>query len=50
VQQIEHEFGRSVDLSSLRHVGLGRDESLDPTDIRELCDLLGLPPEDFGVS
>ena len=50
VQQIEHEFGRSLDLSGLRHAGLARDEPLDPSDIRELCDLLGLPAEDFGVS
>ena len=50
VQQIEHEFGRSLDLSSLRLAGLTRDEPLDPSDIRELCELLGLPAEDFGVS
>lgn len=50
VRQVEHGFGRHLDLSSLRHAGFSRDEPLDPDDIRELCDLLGLPPEDFGLS
>jgi len=50
VRQIEHEFGRQVDLSGLRLSGLARDEPLDPSDIRSLCDLLGLPAEDFGVA
>jgi hypothetical protein len=50
VRQIEHEFGRGVDISSLRHAGIGHDESLDPAEIRQLCELLGLPPEDFGVA
>ncbi|MDH3254054.1 MAG: hypothetical protein OEM62_03605 [Acidobacteriota bacterium] len=50
VRQIEHEFGRGVDVSALRLAGLTRNEHLDPDAIRSLCDLLGLPPEDFGVS
>jgi hypothetical protein len=50
VRQIEHGFGRGLDLSQLRLAGLARDEPLDPSDIRELCVLLGLPPEDFGVA
>lgn len=49
VQQIEHEFGRQVDLSGLRLSGFAGDEPLDPSDIRSLCDFLGLPAEDFGV-
>lgn len=49
-EQIEHEFGRNVDLSGLRLSGLASDEALDPSDIRSLCELLGLPAEDFGVS
>lgn len=50
VQQIEHEFGRQVDLSGLRLSGFAGDEALDPSDIRSLCELLGLPAEDFGVA
>lgn len=49
VQQIEHEFGRQIDLSGLRLSGFASDEALDPSDIRSLCELLGLPAEDFGV-
>jgi hypothetical protein len=50
VEQIEHEFGTQVDLSSLRLSGLAGNEALEPADIRSLCELLGLPAEDFGVA
>jgi hypothetical protein len=50
VRQIEHEFGRQVDLSGLCLSGLAGNEALEPADIRSLCELLGLPAEDFGVS
>ena len=49
IRQVQHSFG-GVDLSGLRHAGIDRDEPLDPLEIRELCELLGLPPEDFGVT
>lgn len=49
VRQIEHEFGDSVDLSSLHLIRADRDERLTPNSVRRLCELIGIPPEDFGV-
>jgi hypothetical protein len=48
-RQVEHEFGDSVDLSSLALAKMDGDETLSPGTVRTLCDLLGVPPEDFGV-
>ena len=49
VRQIEHEFGDSVDLSSLPLTRADGDEALTPGSVRSLCEVLGVPPEDFGV-
>lgn len=49
IRQIEHEFGDTVDLSSLHLTRADRDEPLTPGSVRSLCELLGVPPEDFGV-
>lgn len=49
VQQLEHEFGDSVDLTSLHLIRADADEPLTPDSMRSLCALLGVPPEDFGV-
>lgn len=48
VRQIEHEFGDTVDLSSLP-LGRADRDRLTPSSVRSLCEQLGLPPEDFGV-
>lgn len=49
VERVEHEFGASTDLIGILRDGIGRNDSLAPADVRELCSLLGVPPEDFGV-
>jgi hypothetical protein len=49
VRQIEHEFGRGVDLTHLRWTGIAREERLEPETIKAFCEQLGIPPEDFGV-
>ncbi len=49
LRQIEHEFGDAVDISSLRLTRADRDEALTPASVRSLCELVGVPPEDFGV-
>ncbi len=49
VERVEHEFGASTDLIGILRDGVGRHDNLAPADIRELCALLGVPPEDFGV-
>ena len=47
--RVEHEFGASTEIMGLPVVAGGSDESLGPSDVRLLCDQLGIPPEDFGV-
>ena len=49
VRQIEHEFGDSVDLSSLPLTRADSNQALTPGSVRSLCEVLGVPPEDFGV-
>lgn len=49
VRQVEREFGDTVDLTSLYLTRGDGDEVLSPRSVRVLCDLLGVPPEDFGV-
>lgn len=49
LRQIEHEFGDTVDISSLHLTRADRDEPLTPGSVRSLCELVGVPPEDFGV-
>lgn len=49
VRRLEHEFGQSVDLSTLPLTRADDGDSLSPRSIRALCELLGVPPEDFGV-
>ncbi len=49
VERVEHEYGASTDLTGLLRDGVSRNDSLAPADVRELCSLLGVPAEDFGV-
>jgi len=49
LRQVEHEFGDGVDTTGLFLTRADRDEPLTPGSVRELCELLGIPPEDFGV-
>ena len=49
VAEVEHEFGRSVDTTSLFETGIDRSETLSPDEVRALCGQLGVPAEDFGV-
>jgi len=49
VRQLEHEFGDSIDLSSLPLTSADGDQALTPRSIRSLCELVGVPPEDLGV-
>lgn len=49
IRRIEHEFGDSVDLSSLPLTRADGDQTLTPGSIRSLCEVLGVPPEDLGV-
>ncbi len=47
--RVESEFGTPGDLTRLLREGMLPDESLEPDEVRELCDQLGVPAEDFGV-
>ena len=47
--RVEHQFGDAPALAGIFTLGFGRDEPLTPCDIHQVCDLLGLPAEDFGV-
>ena len=49
VERVEREFGAAPDLTRLLGEGLLDTESLAPAEVRELCDQLGVPAEDFGV-
>lgn len=49
IRQVEHGFGDAVDLSSLYLNRADRDQQLTPISVRAYCELLGVPPEDFGV-
>ena len=49
VERVEREFGAAGDLTRLLDDGMLRDEPLAPADVRDLCDQLGVPAEDFGV-
>ena len=49
IERVEHEFGAASDLTGMLLAGAGPGTNLEPSDIRELCALLGVPPEDFGV-
>ena len=49
VRQLEHGFGDSLDLSSLPLTRADDDETLSPHSVKSLCEVLGVPPEDFGV-
>lgn len=49
VRRLEHEFGDSVDLSTLHLTRLDQNETLTPESVRTLCEQLGVPPEDFGI-
>ena len=47
--RVEHQFGQAPALAGIYTLGFGRDEPLTPCDVHLVCDLLGLPAEDFGV-
>ncbi len=49
LERVQHEFGATVDVAGLLLLGFGRDEPLEPGDIKALCGQLGVPAEDFGV-
>ncbi len=49
IERLEGEFGPMSEMTTLLAVGLGPQDLLDPEDVRALCRLLGVPPEDFGV-
>lgn len=49
VERVEHEFGAASDLTRLLGNGMQSDDSLAPADVRDLCNQLGVPAEDFGV-
>lgn len=48
-ERVEHQFGQTPALSGIYMLGFARDEPLTQCDIHMVCDLLGLPAEDFGV-
>jgi len=48
-ERVEHEFGASTEIMGLPVAPGGSDESLAPSEVRLLCDQLGIPAEDFGV-
>lgn len=48
-ERVEREFGASTEIMGLPVAPGGSDESLAPSDVRLLCDQLGIPAEDFGV-
>ena len=47
--RVEHQFGNAPALANIYTLGFGSDEPLSPCDVHLVCDLLGLPAEDFGV-
>ena len=47
--RVEHQFGEAPALAGIYTLGFAQDEPLSPCDIHLVCDLLGLPAEDFGV-
>lgn len=47
--RVEHQFGEAPALAGIYTLGFGRDEPLTPGDVHQVCDLLGLPAEDFGI-
>ena len=49
VERVEHEFGASTDVIGMLRGGGSGGDNLAPGDVRELCSLLGVPAEDFGV-
>lgn len=49
VRQLEHEFGDALDLSPLPLTRADDDEAMTPRSVRAFCEILGVPPEDFGV-
>ncbi len=49
LERLESEFGPMSGMTTLLAMGLGPNERLDPDDVKALCQLLGVPPEDFGV-
>ncbi len=49
IERLQGEFGPMSEMTTVLAVGLGPRERLDPEDVKALCQLLGVPPEDFGV-
>ena len=48
-ERVEHQFGDLSALGGIHTLGFARDEPLTPSDVYLVCDLLGLPAEDFGL-
>ena len=49
VERVEREFGAAPDLTRLLGDGWLKSECLAPAEVRDLCNQLGVPAEDFGV-
>ncbi len=49
IERAEHEFGADRSLAARMLTGLGPGDNLTASDVRELCDQLGVPAADFGV-
>jgi hypothetical protein len=49
VERVEREFGAASDLTRLLEDGMLGSDSLAPAEVRDLCNQLGVPSEDFGV-
>jgi hypothetical protein len=47
--RVAHQFGELPALAGVHALGFANDEPLTPGDVREVCDLLGLPAADFGL-
>jgi hypothetical protein len=47
--RLEHQFGKLSALAGVHSLGFASDEPLTPWDVREVCDLLGVPAADLGL-
>jgi hypothetical protein len=47
--RLEHQFGKLPALAGVHLLGFASDEALTPWDVREVCDLLGVPAADLGL-
>lgn len=47
--RLQREFGVATAASGLGSAGFRSRDRLEPSDIRWLCDQVGIPAEDFGI-